>query len=240
MPRPLSKIIQEQEFHPGALGIFTNPFFIMRSGLRRAIGTLAPELNGDLLDAGCGNRPYEKLFTNATKYTAMDYDTPAMRARGKADVFYDGKKFPFADSAFDCVLSTEVLEHVFNPDEFVGELARVLKTGGKLLLTCPFVWDEHEQPHDYARYSSFGLRSLLERHGFSVDRQLKTGNAILALAQLKACYANRILSVRNYKIRTLLRIIFISPITIIGSIAGSIMPLNKDLYLGNVILATKK
>jgi SAM-dependent methyltransferase len=68
-----------------------------------------------------------------------------------------------------------VLEHVFNPDDFLNEVNRVLKPSGKLLLTVPFVWDEHEQPYDYARYSSFGLRSLLEKHGFSIVKHEKVG-----------------------------------------------------------------
>ena len=58
-------------------------------------------------------------------------------------------------------MCNQVLEHVFNPDDFVREIARVLKPGGALLLTVPFVWNEHEQPYDYARYSSFGLRAFL-------------------------------------------------------------------------------
>ena len=71
------------------------------------------------------------------------------------------------------MLCNQVLEHVFNPQEFLGELGRVLARGGRLLLTVPFVWDEHEQPFDYARYSSFGLKALLEQHGFRVLQHRK-------------------------------------------------------------------
>ena len=65
-----------------------------------------------------------------------------------ADRSYDGKTFPFSDGEFDAVLTSEVLEHVFNPDEFLSEINRVLRDDGVLLLTVPFVWDEHEQPFD--------------------------------------------------------------------------------------------
>src|SRR3546814_1285445 len=85
-----------------------------------------------------------------------------------ADYFYYLKKFPFESDIFNSVLCNQVLEHVFNPDDFLQEIHRVLREGGMLLLTVSFVRDEHEQPSDYARYSTYGLKSLLERNGFTV------------------------------------------------------------------------
>ena len=81
------------------------------------------------------------------------------------------------------MLCNQVLEHVFNPDEFLLKINRVLKNDGKLLLTVPFVWDEHEQPFDYARYSSFGLKALIEK---MVLKLLFTKN----LAKMQQFYFN--------------------------------------------------
>jgi SAM-dependent methyltransferase len=141
--------IRAQAFHPGLLGLLVNPFYFARKGLHQHIVALAPSVHGRLLDVGCGSKPYQKYFA-ALEYIGLD-----MQGRNKhADRFYDGKTFPFSDGEFDAVLTSEVLEHVFNPDEFLSEINRVLRNGGVLLLTVPFVWDEHEQPFDYARYSS--------------------------------------------------------------------------------------
>ncbi|MEI9999016.1 MAG: methyltransferase domain-containing protein [Verrucomicrobiota bacterium] len=62
------------------------------------------------------------------------------------------------DARFNAVVSTEVLEHLFNYDEILSELWRVLRPNGRLFLTTPFIWPEHEQPYDCARHTSFGLK----------------------------------------------------------------------------------
>jgi len=235
----MSNIFQRQQFYPSPLGIFVNPFYIMRRELLRAVRSLASHITGRVLDIGCGSKPYQELFTSSTEYVGMDFDSLEKRVRTKADVFYDGTHFPFPDGSFDAAISTEVLEHIFNPSQFLSETHRVLKPGGKLLLTCPFVWDEHEQPYDYARYSSFGLRNLLEQQGFTIIEQRKTGNAVLALIQLKICYINRVIRVRNHRIKSLIHLVLISPITLVGLFWAAILPVNTDLYLGNVILAAK-
>src|SRR3989344_4012534 len=159
-----------------------------------------------------------ELFTAASEYVGLEYDGPRQRAVSKADVFYDCVTFPFPSQSFDSVFASEVLEHVFAPEKFFKEIHRVLRPGGMLLLSAPFVWDEHEQPHDYARYSSFGIRYLLEKNGFTVIEQRKTGNAVLAIFQLTACYINRNLKIKNYKIKLVFQIVFVAPITSLGII----------------------
>ena len=156
-----------------------------------------------------------------------------------ADYYYDGKTFPFKESEFDSVVTNQVLEHVFNPDEFLSEINRVLKTKGKLLLTVPFVWDEHEQPFDYARYSSFGLKSLLEKNGFEILDLRKSVNDYSVLAQLFNAYIYKITR-RNIFIKNLALILILAPITISGIIISKILPNNNDLYLDNIVLAEKK
>ena len=152
----LMLLYHRQMFFPNWLGVVINPFYFSLIELSRAMTELAPRLQHRLLDVGCGTKPYRELF-NVDSYIGLDIDAEVSRKRGVADYFYDGTSFPFPDASFDSLLCNQVLEHVFNPDEFVQEMNRVLKPDGKLLLTVPFVWDEHEQPYDYARYSSFGL-----------------------------------------------------------------------------------
>ncbi|RME57501.1 class I SAM-dependent methyltransferase, partial [Candidatus Parcubacteria bacterium] len=153
--------------------MFINPFYFARKGLAGHIADLADRVTGKTLDVGCGSKPYESLYASS-EYIGLEYDTPENRASKEADFFYDGETFPFESASFDSVVANEVFEHVFNPDRFLDEVHRVLKSGGRLLMTMPFVWDEHEQPHDFARYSSFGIRYLLEKHGFEIVDQRKS------------------------------------------------------------------
>jgi SAM-dependent methyltransferase len=228
-----------QHFDPGALGWLVNPFYIARRGLRDALTGLLPELRGEVLDVGCGTKPYRALVP-ATSYTGLDYDTPARRAAGFADVFYDGGQFPFADASFDGVLCTQVLEHVFNPDEFLREIARVSRSGGVLALTVPFVWDEHEQPYDFGRYSSFGLRALLERTGFEVVRLEKTPTDARAVAQIVAGWVFKLATRRGRRFQQAVQLAIIAPISGLGLLAAAVLPGNEDFYLDNVVLARRK
>ncbi len=231
-----------QQFDPGVLGLFINPFYVVRKELMSAMRSLAPALEGTTLDIGCGHRPYEKIFTHSSSYVGLEYDTPHNRSRfKKIDAWYRGERFPFERESFDSAILTQVLEHVFNPDIMLSEIHRVLKPGGQLLLSVPFAWDEHEQPHDYARYSSFGLIHLLEKHGFQIDSHIKTVPDVRIIFQLAGCYIHKKIAwIRSYRIRLLLYVLLISPLTILGTFMSWILPPNPDLYMDNVILVRKK
>lgn len=235
----IKKYLEEQQFNPKILGIFTNPFYFVRHELYKSIRALAPNLNGLVLDVGCGEKPYESFFTNASRYVGMEFDSPDKRLKSRADIFYNGRQFPFEDNSFDGVLATEVLEHIFNPDQFLAEIRRVLKPGGRLLLTCPFIWDEHEQPFDYARYSSFGLNHLLNKNGFEIIKTKKNVSDIRAIFQLVNAYIYKKIAVRKYAARLLIYAVTTAPMTILGIIFNMIIPKNSDLYLTNVIMAKK-
>lgn len=235
----MAKFIQKQEFDPTFLGIFTNPFYIMRKGIRKNITTLSPHITGRTLDVGCGSKPYKDIFKDTHSYVGIEFDSPRAREKSQADFFYDGQHFPFPDTSFDTVIATEVFEHIFNPDNFLTEIHRTITPGGTLLITCPFTWAEHEQPYDYARYSSFGLRHIVEKNGFKVIEDKKVGDAILTIFQLIACYINNKLSIKNYKIKLLFQIVCISPVTLCGLLLSQLLPENKDLYLDNIIVAKK-
>jgi SAM-dependent methyltransferase len=81
------------------------------------------------------------------------------------------------DDSFDMVLSTQVLEHVFQPQDYLKEAMRVLKPGGKLILTTHGVWEDHGCPYDFRRWTYDGLCRELEQAGFQVKKvaRLTTG-----------------------------------------------------------------
>lgn len=238
MTSALRQWIRRQAYDPGYLGMLVNPFFLTRRALARAMRQMAPSVQGRVLDVGCGQKPYLGMLS-VSSYIGLEIDTPENRRGKRADAFYDGTHFPFDSGEFDSVLCNQVLEHVFEPDMFIAEVHRVLKPGGTLVLTVPFVWDEHEQPYDYARYSSFGLRHLLSKHGFILDREIKTLPDVAVLHQLLNAYLYKVLLTRSPVLNLVITAILMAPISCAGLLFSRILPNNADLYLDNVVLARK-
>jgi len=237
----LNQFIDRQAFHPDIFGMFVNPFYFARKGLHESISSLADKITGRTLDVGCGQKPYEKLFGSSC-YVGLEIDSPENRENKKADFFYDGGRFHFQDGEFDSVVVNEVFEHVFNPAQFLMEIHRVLKSDGMLLMTVPFCWDEHEQPYDFARYSSFGLKATVEQHGFQIVTHIKSMNDIRAIFQMLNAYIYKIsvMSISNPYLNLLANLMFIAPFTLLGALLGKILPQNDDFYLDNIILAQKR
>lgn len=222
--------------HKGFNPNITSPFYFARKALLEGITALAPKMNGKILDIGCGQKPYKPLF-NCSEYIGMDVDQANhSHHKEQIDVFYDGKHFPFPDNSFDGVVTTQVLEHVFTPNLFMQEIQRVLKPGGKLLLTVPFVWDEHSQPYDFGRYSSFGLAHILNENNFKIETHIKTLPDIRVIFQLYNAYIQKTLFTKRWT-RILARLAFIVPSNILGIVLSDILPKNSDLYLDNIVLA---
>lgn len=235
----LKQIYFKEQFRPGVLALFINPFYFARKGLIDAIRPFAAEIRGKTLDVGCGQKPYADLFASS-EYIGLDRDTPETRRRNKADVYYDGDTFPFPGGGFDSVVCNQVLEHVFDPERFLSEINRILREGGVLLLSVPFVWDEHEQPFDYARYSSFGLKYLLENRGFRIVAQRKTQAGVAVIFQLINAYLYKIVVTRNSWLNLLATVLLMAPFNILGVILSKILPSNQDLYLDQIVFAVKE
>jgi len=229
---------RREHYQPSAFGLLSNPFYFARRGLLDELRRHFPVLTGEVLDAGCGCKPYRE-FVPATRYVGLDVDNPFTRRVAAADVFYDGGAFPLPDAGFDAVLCSQVLEHVFTPEAFLREIHRVLRPGGRLLLAVPFMWDEHEQPHDFGRYSSFGLRALLERCGFEIIEQRKSMADAGAVAQLASAWLFKVVQTRNKWVNLATQLAFIMPVNVAGALARLVLPRSEDFYLDNVVLARK-
>jgi SAM-dependent methyltransferase len=225
----LKSFINRQQFYPNLFGVFVNPFYLARVGLRDGILELSPKLYGRLLDVGCGSKPYRESF-EVDEYIGLDIDSENARQRGVADYFYNGTSFPFEDESFDAVLCSQVLEHVFNSKEFIGEINRVLRPGGKVLLTVPFVWDEHEQPYDYARYSTFGLREIFEKNGFKWIEHRKTCADITIIAQLLNAYIFKVTNNCHHRIKPFIYAMIMAPIFLASLLLAKFLPSNPDFF----------
>jgi len=220
-----------KNFSPG----ISHPFYFIRHGLLKVIKKWASSLNGKLLDFGCGSKPYRSLF-NVEEYIGLDFEkTGHDHSNEEIDVFYDGKTIPFADEYFDSILCSEVVEHLFDLPATLSEMNRVLKKGGKLLITCPFAWGEHEVPYDFARYTQFALKDILEKKGFRVIHYEKSGNFTEAITQMRILYLDEWVNRSGF-----LKGMMIIWMNILGRFKSWLFPVSYDFYLSNILLAEKQ
>lgn len=120
---------------------------------------------GNILDVGCGNKPYKIFFKNYDSYLGCDI---VQSSENEVDVICDVTNIPLESSKFDTVICTQTIEHVFDHNKMISEIGRVLKTGGNLILTGPMYWPHHEEPYDFFRFTKYGFESLLQKNNFKI------------------------------------------------------------------------
>jgi SAM-dependent methyltransferase len=239
MRNRLENVYLKELFAPSSLGVFINPFYISRKRLSSAILARRQFLTGRLLDFGCGSKPYRDMF-EVDEYVGVDIDASGhSHTNEQIDVYYDGRTLPFEDDYFDSIFSSQVFEHISNLEEILGELYRVLRPGGHMLATFPFVWEEHEIPFDFKRYSSFGSRDLLLSAGFQVVGMAKSSTYVETMFQMWNAYVSQHLLPPGRLVRALATPLLVAPSTAVGLGLSRILPENRHLYLDNVVLARK-
>jgi SAM-dependent methyltransferase len=119
-----------------------------------------------VLDAGAGEGRYAGSFSRQ-RYTGVDFAVgdPAWDYSG-LDAVCDLTALPFADRRFDAAVNIVTLEHIPEPASAIRELGRTLRPGAPLLLVVPFEWEVHQEPHDYFRFTNYGLEYLIKGGGF--------------------------------------------------------------------------
>lgn len=147
-----------------------------------------------ILDAGAGELQYKK-YCKHLRYTSQDFaqydgsgDSKGLQTgewdNSKLDIISDITSIPVKDKSFDAVMCVEVLEHMLEPALAVREFGRILKVGGKLIITAPFASITHFAPHFYSSgYSEYWYRRLLVEEGFKIINLTKNGNYFEYLAQ---------------------------------------------------------
>ena len=137
--------------------------------LRTVVERFAGRVSGSLFDYGSGGAPYRSLFRSISNYVRADVTPgPAVDRLLPSSGLTDEP-----DADYDAVLSTQVLEHVPDPAAYLAECARLLKPGGRLLVTTHGMFEEHGCPHDYHRWTSRGLENAIARAGLVVDDSWK-------------------------------------------------------------------
>jgi len=115
-----------------------------------------------VLDAGAGESRHREFFSGQ-RYIALDSGRgdPSWDYSG-LDILGDVERLPFRSGSIDCVLCLVVLEHTRRPAIVLEEFARVLRPGGTLQMIVPFLWEEHQEPRDFFRFTRYGIGALLE------------------------------------------------------------------------------
>jgi SAM-dependent methyltransferase len=131
---------------------------------------LAADLNlgptGRLLDYGCADQPYRRFFPASVDYVGADLPGNPLAS---VEIEPDGR-LSEPDASFDAVLSTQVLEHVEDPAVYLNECSRLLRSGGRLLLSTHGIMVYHPDPVDYWRWTGAGLQRIVQEAGLEVER----------------------------------------------------------------------
>ena len=237
------------DFQPKWYAILFKPLFITRRWRFKRIIAFSRKYNFEnkkILDVGCGTKPYENIFKNC-QYVGIDIKGASHDDNLKnVDKFYDGENIPFDDREFDLVICTEVLEHSENPKILTKEINRVLKEGGLLFITIPFVWNEHAIPFDFRRYTTFGLKKLLKESDLKVEMIEPTSGIFGTVGQLISCFlfdtCFNTVKIRSYYkrfvVQKLFSLVICFPIQAISLILDHISG-NKGIALGYAIIAKK-
>jgi SAM-dependent methyltransferase len=128
---------------------------------------IAGNIEGQVVDLGCGSAQYKHdILLLADEYLGVDWEQSA-HDRSEVGLFADlSEPLPIEDEFADTITAFQVMEHLPEPGQFLAECWRITRSGGSLLLTVPFMWWIHEEPHDFYRYTRYGLSHLLEKHGY--------------------------------------------------------------------------
>jgi len=175
---------------------YTEPAYRLPKPLRRhilhfeveiedAVAAFAGQLAADarVLDAGAGEGQYARYFARQ-RYCGVDLAVgDAGWDYSKLDAVADLGALPFADGVFDAALQIVTIEHLREPGRALAEMARTLKPGGRLLVAAPHEWEVHQAPHDYFRYTRYGLEYLLERAGLEAVEIRPAGGYFRLLAR---------------------------------------------------------
>lgn len=190
-------LIKERFFLNISLSKSYPDIYFVRNSILKALKLNIPKFHGTLLDVGCGIMPYRELIlesnTKVINYIGLDFENSLdwEYALGKPDLFWKGDIIPMDDETVDCIMATELLEHCPQPEAVMKEMLRVLKPGGMVFLTVPFLWNLHLVPYDEYRYTPFSLNRHLSSAGFKNIELNALGGVDASLAQMLGIWLQR-------------------------------------------------
>lgn len=229
-----------------------NPIgFIARSFVQE-VGGLLPAMSAktrSCLDIGAGIAPYEaalRKHIHVGSYIALD-----VASTDRTNVIADCLQLPFKSKSIDIVVSFDVIQHIENPELMLDEACRVIKGGGHLILTYPFLYPECDA-RDFRRWTVEGMRALLISHGFEIVTERRRAGALFAFT----CWITWLIqhgipgqrgnwrASRTWTgfLRAAVLVILTFPIQLLGWVAllvDKFIP-SKGMYMGACVLAHKR
>ncbi|MFN3665809.1 MAG: methyltransferase domain-containing protein [Sediminibacterium sp.] len=145
-------------------------YYLIQRSLIEAVRDLKGKIGGKVLDLGCGVMPYRDFLMESGKieqYTGMDLQYSNYHNKVVPDMYWDGYTIPLEDASIDWIIVTEFLEHYYDTDAILKEMHRVLKPGGSIFFSVPFIYSLHEVPHDHHRFTPYALTNHFTNTGFS-------------------------------------------------------------------------
>lgn len=200
---------------------------------------------GRVVDIGCADRWVEKCLPPSCNYIGIDFPATGKLMYGaRPDIFADAARLPLSDASADTIIILEVVEHLRHPREAMQEIARVLSPRGRLLLSMPFLYPIHDAPHDFQRYTEYGLAREIEAAGLRVESATPNlGSA--HTAGLIGCLALGGMAVEAIRRRSptiILIPLVVAAIPIINALAwlgGKLLPSWSAVTAGYSVVASK-
>ncbi|MBV1959946.1 MAG: class I SAM-dependent methyltransferase [Pseudomonadales bacterium] len=169
--------LRKTPFHP--------QWFVLRTSAYDEIDLVRPRQGERLLDIGCGRSVLERKLPSMVEYISLDYpDTGAELYHSSPSVFGTAEQLPFPDASIDIAVCLEVVEHLEDPKQAFVEIGRILKPGGRALVSVPFAYPIHDAPHDFQRLTEYQLNRFASDSKLVVTQIKETGHAIESAALL--------------------------------------------------------
>jgi len=176
-----------------------------------------------VLDLGCGDKPFKNFFDKKVEYIGID-----ISKESRADIILDlnTQKIPFTDEFFDLVIASEIIEHIYNQDFFFKEMIRVVKKGGYIYISAPFMFPQHDLFRDYYRYTELFYKEKLPSIGINIS-DIEPSNTIIS-----TCLVFCNLIIRGLSLPKILKYLF--------HIFNNLLGLLTEKIINSKILANKK
>lgn len=180
--------------------LFCNPLAeyhqwrLLRFVKRAAAATRAGQ---SVLDVGAGELKYKRWFSHCAYRSNELCVGDGAWNYADIDILSSAYEIPVSDAEFDALLCIQVLEHLDAPDRAFAEFSRIMKAGGRLYLSVPLLAGEHQQPHDFFRYTRYGLAELGARHGLRLAQLEPHGGCFVAVETLAWAAFHEVLPLRR-------------------------------------------
>lgn len=206
---------------------------------------LKSHARGDVLDIGCADRWAASALLPGCRYLGLDSIRTGQDWYGaRPEILGDASRLPFSDRSFDTVLLLDVAEHLTHPAEAISGIARVLRPGGVVLLSMPFLYPIHDAPHDYQRYTAHGLEREMRAVGLHTET-LQPSLGTAETAGLLMCLSLAGMSAEALRKRHLsilllpLMVLLIPAINLLAWLAGKLLP-SWDAFSAGYRLVARK